>query len=280
MCSDVRRVTWLTDIHLVFLWDRDRAAFDPEYDQFVDRVLRTEPDAVVLTGDIAEAPELVPFLERIENDFRGCPLYFVLGNHDSYKSSIRAVRSQVKQLCHGSRPLHYLTADSEPIALTRSVGLIGHDGWADGRFGELEWSQARISDYRYVEELVRAGENGRREILNALGDEAAEHVKRLLTQAVSLYSKVVLLTHVPPWLELAHHKGQVCDYHYAPHYASRVMGETILDVMQTVPECQLTVLCGHTHWPAEYHPLPNVTAFAGRAEYGDPQVQQVFEFAT
>jgi predicted MPP superfamily phosphohydrolase len=263
----------------VFLWDRERAAFDPEYDQFVENVLRTEPDAIALTGDIAEAPELIPFLEELESDFRGCPLYFVLGNHDYYKSSLRAVREQVIRRCDGPSTLRYLTADREPVALTPTVGLIGHDGWADGRFGELEWSQARISDYRYIEELVQAGEDGRRKVLNALGDEAAEHIRQLLTQAVRQFSKVVLLTHVPPWLELAQYQGKVCDYHYAPHFASRVMGEAIVEVMRTAPECQLTVLCGHTHWPAEFHPLPNVTALAGKAEYGDPQVQQVFEFA-
>ncbi len=275
----LRRVAWLTDIHLVFLWDRERESFDPEYDQFIEKVLQTEPDAIVLTGDIAEAPELVPFLEKLEADLRGIPIYFVLGNHDSYKSSIRVVRGQAERLCDHPRPLHYLTADREPIALTSSVGLIGHDGWADGRFGELEWSHARISDYQYVEELVQAGEKGRREILNALGDEAAEHLKQLLSQAVRQFPKVLLLTHVPPWLELAQYQGQVCDYHYAPHFASRVIGEAILGVMRTAPTCQLTVLCGHTHWPAEFHPLPNVTAFAGRAEYGSPEVQQVFEFA-
>jgi predicted MPP superfamily phosphohydrolase len=270
------RAAWLTDIHLIFLWDRDRQCFDPEYQQFIDGILQTKSDAVFLTGDIAEGTEIIPFLNRLETDLAGCPLYFVLGNHDCYHSSIRAIRQQVTEFCRSRNSLHYLSAIEEPIALTKNVALIGHDGWADGRFGELEWSQARISDYTYVEELREAGEEGRRAKLNSIADEAAAHVSRLLTKAAAQFPRVFLLTHVPPWLEVAHHKGQPCDYHYAPHYASRAMGEAIVAVMQQHLECQLTVLCGHTHSRAEFRPLTNVLAIAGEAEYGAPTVQRLF----
>jgi 3',5'-cyclic AMP phosphodiesterase CpdA len=273
----MRRATWLTDIHLIFLWDKEQQAFDPEYDQFVHQVLETAPDAIFLSGDIAEAPELIPFLERLERDFRGCPLYFVLGNHDSYRSSIRTVRKAVQQFCQQRPRLHYLTVDAEPITLTKSVGLIGHDGWCDGRFGELEWSRAKFADYTYIEELRDAGEDGRRKILNALGDEAAEHVRTLLSQAVRQFKEVFLLTHYPPWLQVALYKGRPSDYEIAPHAACRAVGEAIVSVMQEAPNCQLTVLCGHMHWPATYRPLPNVLAITGKAECGEPAVQKVFE---
>lgn len=279
MNDEIRQVVWLTDIHLIFLWDRDRQAFDPEYQLFVDEVLQTKPDAVLLTGDITEAPQLVTFLERLERDFCGVPLYFVLGNHDFYYASIRQIRDEVQRFCRERPALHYLTADDEPVALTETVGLVGHDGWADGRFGELLWSMAKFNDYIYVEELREAGEDGRRRILNALGDEAAAHVRRLLTSATRQFSHVLLLTHVPPWLEVALKNGKVCDYHYAPHAASRAMGEAIVDVMRQAPDCQLTVLCGHTHHAAEYRPLPNVLALAGKAECGEPEVQRVFNLA-
>lgn len=277
MDRNVRRVAWLTDIHLNFLWDKDRAAFDPEYDAFVEAVLQTNPDAILIGGDIAEAPELLRYLERLAADFRHRPVYFVLGNHDSYWSSIRATREAVAEFCSGHPSLHYLSMADEPVALTESAALVGHDGWADGRFGELEWSRAKISDYVYIDELREAGEQRRRQLLNALGDEGAEHLRRLLTKAVAKFPQVLLLTHVPPWLELALHDGQMCDYEYAPHFACRAAGEAILDVMRGAPDCQLTVLCGHTHSPAEYRPLPNVVGFAGAAEYGAPCVQRVFE---
>ncbi|MGE3239506.1 MAG: metallophosphoesterase [Pirellulales bacterium] len=279
MQQNIRRATWLTDIHLNFLWDQDRGAFDPEYHEFVQSVRQSEPDALLVGGDIAEAPDLIQYLGQLEQDLHGCPLYFVLGNHDCYRSSIRATRQRATEFCSGRSALHYLSVDDRPVALTQSVALVGHDGWADGRFGELEWSQAKISDYTYIDELREAGEDGRRRLLSALGDEAAEHLRKMLSQAVEDFPQVILLTHVPPWLQVALHRGKVCDLEYAPHFASRAVGEAILDVMAQAPQCQLTVLCGHTHSPAEYHPLPNVAAFAGVAEYGQPRVQRVIELA-
>ncbi len=53
------RAVWLTDIHLNFLCDRDRAAFDDEHRLFVDEVLAAIPDAILIGGDIAEGPELL-----------------------------------------------------------------------------------------------------------------------------------------------------------------------------------------------------------------------------
>ena len=261
-----------------FLWDGKIGAFEPEHGHLIEEVLATDPDALLVGGDIAEAPELIWHLEQLEAALPGKLVYFVLGNHDFYRGSIQRVRAEVTAFCRGRKNLVYLTAAKQPLALTDRVAIVGHDGWADGRFGELEWSRAKINDFEYIDELRAAGETGRRSLLNALGDEAAAHVRQLLLQAVGYFAEVVLLTHVPPWLEAACHAGKVCDYEYAPHFASRAIGEAIVAVMKEAPECRLTVLCGHTHSKAEHRPLPNVLCLAGQAEYGEPRVQRVFEF--
>jgi len=278
MASSTCRVTWLTDIHLNFLWDRKIAAFDPEHHDFIEEVLAADSDVILVGGDIAEAPDLIWHLQQLTASLPGKRIYFVLGNHDFYRGSIQRVRGEVTEFCRSRPNLVYLTVADQPLRLSNRLGIVGHDGWADGRFGELEWSRARISDYAYIDELRAAGEDGRRQLLNALGDEAAAHLRRLLSQAVECFQEIVLLTHVPPWLEVACHAGKVCDYEYAPHFASKAVGEAIVAVMKQVPQCQLTVLCGHTHSPAEHRPLPNVLCLAGQAEYGVPRVQRVFEF--
>jgi predicted phosphohydrolase len=264
-------------LHLVFLWDRQRGAFDAQYQEFVDEVRAAAPDVVLVSGDIAEAPELTWYLDRLEADLPGRQICFVLGNHDAYRGSIRAVRREVAAFCAGRPRLVYLTAMDAPLALTDRVAVVGHDGWADGRFGELEWSRAKINDFVYIEELREAGEEGRRAALNRLGDEAAVHLRMVLSQAVATFPRIVLVTHVPPWLEAARYAGRVCDYEYAPHFASKAAGEAIVEVMRDAPQCELTVLCGHTHSAAEHRPLPNVVCLAGQAEYGQPRVQRVFE---
>src|SRR5579863_6235899 len=180
MAGSIRRAVWLTDIHLNFLLDRSTGAFDPEHREFIENILAANPDVILVGGDIAEAPELTWHLEQLEKALPGQTIYFVLGNHDFYRGSIQKVRQQVIQFCRGRPNLIYLTAADEPLSLTNRVGIVGHDGWADGRFGELEWSRAKINDYAYIDELRQAGEDGRRRILNALGDEAAAHLRRLL----------------------------------------------------------------------------------------------------
>ena len=47
---------WLTDIHLNFVWDRKIAgAFETEHGHLIEEVLATDPDALLVGGDIAEA---------------------------------------------------------------------------------------------------------------------------------------------------------------------------------------------------------------------------------
>ena len=82
------RFAWLTDIHLNFCPGRVQ--------ELLDRVDATEPDAVLIGGDIAEAPDVTGYLQRFATLNR--PVYFVLGNHDFYRGSIRQVRAAVDDL--------------------------------------------------------------------------------------------------------------------------------------------------------------------------------------
>ena len=45
--------------------------------------------------------------------------------------------------------------------------------------------------------------------------------------------------------------------------------------MAAHPECEMTVLCGHTHSPGEAQILPNLRVLTGGAEYGRPALQRV-----
>lgn len=271
------RLAWLTGIHLIFTWDPAEQRFDPAYHDLIKEVRETNADGVLLSGDIAEAPELLRYLRQLESDLTGLPIYFILGNHDFYRGSIDQVREEVTAFASNSENLIYLTASVAPIALTERVGLIGHDGLADGRFGELEWSRAKINDLIYIEELRDADEAKRKETMNGFGDEAANHFRVLLGEAVRRFKTTVLLTHVPPWLPLAIYNDRPCDYEYAPYFASKAAGQAIEDVMRESPSSDVMVLCEHTHCAAEYRPLTNIHALAGLAEYDTPRLQPVIE---
>jgi 3',5'-cyclic-AMP phosphodiesterase len=37
--------------------------------------------------------------------------------------------------------------------LTPNTALVGHDGWGDGRLGDLNWSGVILNDFLLIEEL-------------------------------------------------------------------------------------------------------------------------------
>ena len=127
----MRPVAWLTDPHFNFIKPR-------EVTDFLERVAATEADAVLIGGDIGEAQSLVGYLRQIAATLP-VPVYFVLGNHDFYYGSIREVRQQVVELCSQVPNLHWL-GDGQIAELGPRTGLVGHDGWADARFGDYERS--------------------------------------------------------------------------------------------------------------------------------------------
>jgi 3',5'-cyclic-AMP phosphodiesterase len=270
------QLAWLSDIHLNFVRDVETKAFDAEYFQFIDSVLAARPDAVVISGDISEAPELCEYLDLLQGAFGELPIYFILGNHDFYRGSIAKQRPRVVDFCAARQRLTYLTFQQAPSALTAATSLIGHDSWADGRMGMYEWSDVLIADYQYIEELTGLSKLERGQKLNSLGDEGAAHVRRLLPQALELSDHILLVTHVPPFLDACLYKGQRSSPEWAPHFGCKCVGDAIVEIMRDQPRKHLTVLCGHTHEPAEIHPLPNVTVYAAEAKYGQPILQKVF----
>lgn len=265
----MKRVVWLTDIHLNFL-SAERI------DRFLGEVRAERPAAVLISGDIAEAHDLVDYLKSIDDALR-VPVYFVLGNHDYYFGAIAAVRARVNELCEERPFLKYLTT-ADAVALTDDVGLIGHDGWADGRLGDYERSMVSMYDYKLIEDLAGRSKAARWEVLKRLGDEAAAHIVRVLPAALERYAHVVLLTHVPPVHEACWHEGHLSDDQWAPHFTCKAVGDVLLRVMPQWPDRKLTVLCGHTHGCGQTEPLPNLRIYTGGARYGEPEIQQVFEW--
>jgi 3',5'-cyclic-AMP phosphodiesterase len=263
------RFAWLTDIHLNFL-STERC------DEFLAELAALKLDGLLIGGDIAEAHDLAGYLAELDNAL-AIDIYFVLGNHDFYYGSIGGVRAAVGEFCAARPRLHYLTQCGVE-RLSGGAGLVGHDGWADGRLGDYEQSVIFMHDYQLIEELAVFGKRDRWQVLQTLGDEAAESIRRTLPAALDRYRQVLLLTHIPPLREACWHEGRLPDDQWAPHFTCKAMGDAILEIMPKYPESQLTVLCGHTHGAGEARPLENVLILTGRAEYGQPTVQRVFEF--
>lgn len=268
-CSErLRRLAWVTDIHLNFLKQRDVQAF-------CERISDAQPDALLVGGDIAEAPTLEAYLTTLENELT-CPIYFVLGNHDFYRGSIAAVRADMAMLTRRSRRLTWLSV-AGVVPLSETTALIGHDGWADGRLGNYDRSSVMLNDYVLIDELANMGKETRLRRLIDLGVEAADHVAKVLGEALGRFQDVVLLTLVPPFKESCWHEGRISDDNWLPHFTCRAVGEVLVEQMQRHPEQRLTVLCGHTHGAGVAQVLPNLLVKTGGATYGRPELQEVLE---
>jgi len=268
------RCVWVTDIHLNFVRDEGRRS------EFFRSTKGCNPGVVLLSGDISEGPDVCRDLREIEAGVDR-PILFVLGNHDFYRSSFRRVLSDVEQLVADAEHLVYLSA-SDPVKLTESTAVVGHDGWGDGRLGDLEGSAQleSISDFFFIEEFAEMHWDRRqiRERIEALGSRAAAHLRHVLRQALEQHRRVVVVTHVPPFREAARYDGKPSADDWLPFFACKATGDVLLDAAHRWPDREILVLCGHTHGGGEVQVRENLRVLTGPAEYGKPQVNRVFEF--
>ncbi len=272
---------WITDVHFDFVPEGRRR-------RFVQSLAEQRPEAVLLGGDIAQADSFADYLREL-GDAVAAPIYFVLGNHDYYRGSIAAVRKQARALHHENAQLVWLPA-AGVAALSKTTALIGHGGWGDARAGDYDATTIVLNDYLLIEDLRQTFHDSPptlpppldprailtdrlREKLEQLGDEAAAHLRHTAAEALTWAKEVVVLMHVPPFREACWYQGRTSDDNWAPHFVCAAAGQALREVMQSHPEQQMTVLCGHTHNPGRAEILPNLTVLTGGAEYGEPSIQ-------
>lgn len=265
------RIGWLTDIHLNFVTPERRAAL-------YSRVNNEKLDALLIGGDIGEADSVTGFLCELASAFGDVPVHFVLGNHDFYRGSIRAVRQIVSEQCASLPRLHWLPT-SGVVPLTDNTALIGHDSWADGRLGDFFGSDVMMNDYVLIRELAGYLKPQLLAKLNALGDEAAAYLEDSARRALKERHNLLVLTHVPPFREACWHEGQISGDDYLPHFTCEAVGKRLASLMREHPRHNMMVLCGHTHSPGTAQILDNLSVITGGATYGQPELQRVFVVA-
>ena len=257
------RATWLTDIHLNFMRPLALRAF-------YDRVRAERPDLLLVTGDIAESDSVNRFVDELGAI---APVYYVLGNHDYYRSSIPAVR---EQLLPGWLPA------MQPVQLTERTVLLGIDGWGDARCGDLG-SSVSLNDWLLIDDFepVRYDRAKRIQLLNDLGTTEAFHLGELLARAPAS-DALVVLTHVPPFPEACVYEDEPSSPAWLPWFTCIATGEVLAEYARAHPQKQITVLCGHSHGIGSVRPEPNLEVRTGGwprgvDDYGNPVVQATLE---
>lgn len=277
------RLAWATDIHLDFLDDDQVRAFARAL--VVDR-----PDAVILSGDLSHAEQLEHHL-RLLAGATACPIYFVLGNHDYYGSSVMAVRQAVTEIC-GRKPRLRWLPSCGVVELSETTAMIGCDGWADARLGAPGTTPVFLNDFIHIEELAAtldpAALHDRARLrgvdrtalhaeLRARGDAEARVCEFLLRDALARRREVLVVTHVPPFAGACWHEGKPSDDDWLPYFTCAAVGEVLRAQARAHPDRRITVVCGHTHGAGEAQIEANLTVLTGGAEYRRPALQRVLE---
>lgn len=262
------RLAWLTDIHL------DHAGRDA-LDALARDVAARGVDGVVLTGDLSVAPDLGGHLARLVAPW-DVPAWLVLGNHDYWGAAVGTVRDAMGALREVEPRLRWLPNEGV-VSLSDEVALVGVDGWADARHGDVEGSPIRLRDYRHVDDLVHEDFEDALAAARSIADADASLLRALLDEALAAHARVIVATHVPPFPEAARYEGHITHPHWLPWVTCKAVGDVLLDAARRHPERAITVLCGHMHHPAHVHLADNLEVRCGAATYRAPVVQDVIE---
>jgi predicted phosphohydrolase len=264
----MKRLVWATDLHLDTV---PEAAIE----DFCSRVAQTQSEALLVGGDLGLASDLEYWLDYLAAHIQ-LPTYFVLGNHDYYGSDIESIRGRMRQL---DSPLLHWLPDTGCVELGDDTALVGHGGWGDARLGDFEASPVILTDYLAIKDLADEvniqglvkgswDKSRLKRKLAKLGDEAADCLRGNLVQALKSFARVIVLTHVPPFREACWHRGRISDDNWLPSFTCKAVGDLILSCAGSRPDCQVTVLCGHTHGSGKVQMPPNLTAYTAEAAYG------------
>ena len=267
------KLTWITDVHLNFLEKDERI-------DFYHTLIATDSNGVVISGDIAEATSIESILKEMASTIQK-PIYFVLGNHDYYRGSINDLRSTMISITK-DEPFLFWLPESGPQKLNDEVVLVGQDCFADGRYGDYTNSRVVLNDSRMIVDLFQSSALGKYPLLEKmqqLADQDANELESSIERAVRSYNpkKIIILIHVPPFIEVCMHEGKISSDDYLPFFSSKITGEILMHAAESYQEIEFLALCGHTHSKGFFNPHPNLIVKAGASEYGKPSIQEVIE---
>jgi len=262
------KIAWATDVHF------DHSGMN-EVKALLQSFEESKADVFLVGGDISDSINLRRHLAMVNQIFN-CPVYFVLGNHDAYGSSIAVAEQIAKEAAEKHDSLHWLDR-CKPMELTSKAVLIGTGGWCDAQAGDFFLEPTLLNDYSLINELRFQPSILLKDTLRRLGIKHAKRIAEKLKEIPDTCEEIWVLTHVPPWREACWHDGKLSDDMWVPHFSCLAVGEVLEKYMEKNPDKKMTVLSGHTHGEGRAEILPNLLAITGKAVYGHPSLAGVFE---
>lgn len=270
------KIFWLTDIHLDFV---NVAQQKKLLNKIVKKsILLKDKCCVVVTGDIGNSSCVIEdmLFWKEELGQHNIELYFVLGNHDYYGSSIEAIRFSLKSSDLKNNWLNNV----DYIQLNNETALVGHDGWYDGGYANWFHSKVFMADYTQIFDLNYIQWWSKEVVfdrMNALAKEGAEHVYASSVEAIKNDNKIIYVaTHIPPFRENSVYNNMISDDDWMPHFSSKHMGDMLLKLSTEFKDVKFVVLCGHSHGEAKHIVPPNMVSYTSKAVYRNPCISRIF----
>ena len=261
------RLAWCSDLHLDFI----RL---PQRQKLIDAIASSRADGLLITGDIATSRRISENLKAIAA--AGLPTYFVTGNHDYYAGDFKSTDEDIAGTCRQFGNLTRLGL-GEVVMLGAETVLIGHGGWADGRAGLGRKTDVRLNDSLLIADLRRSGP-ALFDKLAELGAASAAYIERMAEFAAHQARRIVIATHVPPYVEASRHEGASGDPSHLPHFTNVALGESLRRVASRWPMKEFVVICGHTHERCTCQAAENLVVKVAGASYGAPAIEDVLSF--
>lgn len=259
-----KRYIWLTDTHFDFI-NRNKL-FD-----FFALLRQLKCDGIFISGDVSTGKHLSEHISLLLKATE-IPIYWVNGNHDIYKTNFTAISKQMNNLMEDDGRLHYLT-DLNCIELSKSVGLIGHDGWYDARWRAPLTNIVFYADFSQIEDFKKLKNNNERiQLARKLADEAASSISTKLTLALAKYDTIYMITHFPPWPD---DSNNLLSKFWMPYNSSKVMADVIKNTMKQYPNKNLIILSGHTHHKRNVKISENIELRVGASTLTKPEIQDI-----
>lgn len=282
------RICWISDIHLDHLIEYFVSGRKQDISLFLSKIKSLGPDVVVCTGDITNGLYLQEDLEQLVTELHPIKFYFVLGNHDYWKSNIQLTR---KKLREGKFCNNWLTSAGIVPIVPDKICLIGSDGWYDGRLGKFFLDGGiEMNDWYYISDFDECLDKttdtiDRRKIwtvINTLAEESSLQIKQQAELAIQNgYGTVIVATHVPPFAENALNypygkkkpstRPEKSSIYNLPCYSSKTMGDVLTELAEKNPEVMFNVFCGHAHADATVKHFPNLVCSTAFSAYKHPE---------
>jgi hypothetical protein len=94
----------------------------------------------------------------------------------------------------------------------------------------------------------------------------------LLGRAASVARRIVVATHVPPFVEALPGSGPLARPEWRSLLICGATGAVLRDFALSHPDHQVVVLAGHTHAGSDVRILANLRCVVGSSRYGAPRV--------